>query len=127
MKISQNKNDFKHNPGTIDQVFAPEYFHIIFRYLLNNKDLHSCLLVNKYWASCAVPILWESPFKINDKFIPSPKLIRTYLTFIVVENFHNCSTVKRPLYDYPSFLKELPFDRFLNAAIANGYPEAKNH
>ncbi|CAG8819498.1 15122_t:CDS:1, partial [Racocetra persica] len=57
----------------MEQIFAPEYFDIIFRFLPTNKDLHSCLLVNKHSATCAVPILWEAPFKIKDKCIPSPK------------------------------------------------------
>ncbi|CAG8491770.1 5044_t:CDS:2 [Dentiscutata heterogama] len=111
----------------MDQMFAPEYFETIFRFLPTNKDLHSCLLVNKYWATCAVPILWEAPFKINDNFTPSPKVIQTYLAFIPDETFLKLgyderiglSITKPPFFDYPSFLKELPYDRFLNSAIAN--------
>ncbi|KAF0460731.1 hypothetical protein F8M41_000582 [Gigaspora margarita] len=111
----------------MDQSFAPEYFETIFRFLPTNKDLHSCLLVNKYWAACTVPILWEAPFKINDNFSPSPKVIQTYLAFIPNEIFLKLgyderiglSITRPPFFDYPSFLKELPYDRFLNSAIAN--------
>ncbi|CAG8598758.1 22021_t:CDS:1 [Dentiscutata erythropus] len=111
----------------MDQVLAPEYFGIIFRFLSTNKDFHSCLLVNKHWATCAVPILWEAPFKINDRFTPSPKVIQTYLAFIPNEIFLKLgyneriglSITRLPLFDYPSFLKELQFDRFLSAAIAS--------
>ncbi|CAG8505827.1 5765_t:CDS:2 [Dentiscutata erythropus] len=121
--INQEKNDIKHKSGTIDQMFAPEYFYMIFRYLQTNKDLYSCILVNRYWANCAVPILWESPFKINNEYNLFPKVIQIYLSCIQKENFHNITLINKPLYDYPSFLKELPFERFLNSAIANNYSE----
>ncbi|KAF0432450.1 hypothetical protein F8M41_005215 [Gigaspora margarita] len=109
--------------SSIVQKLSPEYFNIIFRYLPTNRDLYSCSLVNRYWANCAIPILWESPFKINIVYNLFPKVIQVYLKFIQTEELHNDSLVKRPLYDYPSFLKELPFDRFLNSAITNNYPE----
>ncbi|CAG8560176.1 25030_t:CDS:2 [Dentiscutata erythropus] len=123
--INQEKNNIKHKSGTIDQMLASEYFYIIFRYLPTNKDLYSCILVNRYWANCAVPILWESPFKINDEYNLLPKVIQIYLTFIQTENSHNDPLFNRPLYDYPSFLKELPFYRFLNSVIANNCTETQ--
>ncbi|CAG8564053.1 474_t:CDS:2 [Dentiscutata heterogama] len=123
--IDQEKNDFKLKSSTIDQMFAPECFNIIFRYLPSNKDLYSCILVNRYWANCAIPILWESPFKTNNKSKQFPEVIQIYLTFIPIEkNFHNESLINKPLYDYPSFLKELHFNRFFNSAIANNCSEA---
>ncbi|CAG8641527.1 3129_t:CDS:2, partial [Cetraspora pellucida] len=73
----------------MDQMFAPEYFDMIFRFLPTYKDLHSCLLVNRHWATCVVPILWEAPFKIKGNYIPSPKVIKTYLAFIPDKNCHN--------------------------------------
>ncbi|CAG8849614.1 45396_t:CDS:1, partial [Gigaspora margarita] len=109
--------------SSIVQKLSPEYFNIIFRYLPTNRDLYSCSLVSRYWANCAIPILWESPFKINIVYNLFPKVIQVYLKFIQTEKLHNDSLVNRPLYDYPSFLKELPFDRFLNSAITNNYPE----
>ncbi|CAG8824725.1 14875_t:CDS:1, partial [Gigaspora margarita] len=121
--IKQKKNDIKLKSGTIDQMFAPEYINIIFRYLPTNRDLYSCSLVNRYWANCAIPILWESPFKIDDVYNLFPKVIQVYLKFIQTEKLHNYSLINKPFYDYPSFLKELPFDRFLNSAIANDYSE----
>ncbi|CAG8602069.1 6148_t:CDS:1, partial [Dentiscutata heterogama] len=79
---------------------------------------------NRYWANCAVSILWEYPFKTNDVYNGLfPKVIQIYLTFKQTENSHDDPLVNRPLYDYPSFLKELPFDRFLNSAIANNCSE----
>ncbi|CAG8728066.1 4515_t:CDS:1, partial [Dentiscutata erythropus] len=71
----------------MDQIFASEYFDTIFRFLPTNKDLHSCLLVNKHWAACAVPILWEAPFRITGKYIPYSKVIKTYLAFIPDSTF----------------------------------------
>ncbi|CAG8799979.1 8059_t:CDS:1, partial [Racocetra persica] len=107
----------------MDQKFSPEYFGAIFRFLPTNKDLYSCLLVNKYWATCAIPILWEAPFRISDNFIPSPKVIQTYLAFIpdrAISNLDRGLSINRPpLFDYPSFLKEFSYDRFINAAVAN--------
>ncbi|CAG8553544.1 24706_t:CDS:1, partial [Racocetra persica] len=111
----------------MDQNFAPEHFDTIFRFLQTNKDLHSCLLVNKRWATCAVPILWEAPFKINGKNIPSSKVIQTYLALIPDSTFLKLGyngriglSITRPLFfNYPSFLKEFSYDQFLNAAIAN--------
>ncbi|CAG8600175.1 10851_t:CDS:2, partial [Dentiscutata heterogama] len=111
----------------MNQIVASEYFDTIFKFLSNNKDLHSCLLVNKHWATCAVPILWEAPFRIKDKKIPSSKVIQVYLAFIPDNTFLKLGYEKRiglmiskPLFfNYPSFLKELSYDQFLNAAIAN--------
>ncbi|CAG8709769.1 2596_t:CDS:1, partial [Dentiscutata heterogama] len=79
---------------------------------------------NRYWANCAVPILWESPFKINNEYNLFPKVIQIYFACVQTESFHDDTLINKPLYDYPSFLKELPFERFLNSAIASNYPEA---
>ncbi|CAG8496580.1 16698_t:CDS:1 [Racocetra persica] len=41
----------------------------IFRYFVENAcSLYSCLLVNKQWASVAVPILWTNPWKYEKPF-----------------------------------------------------------
>ncbi|CAG8605444.1 33668_t:CDS:1, partial [Racocetra persica] len=111
----------------MDKIFAPEYFDIIFRFLPTNKDLHSCLLVNKHWATCAVPILWEAPFKSKDKHIKFFKVIKIYLAFIPDSTFLRLGykrrirlSIARPLlFNYPSFLKELSYDQFINSAIEN--------
>ncbi|CAG8466153.1 6243_t:CDS:2 [Dentiscutata heterogama] len=97
------------------------------QFLPSNKDLYSCLLVNKHWATCAVPILWEAPFRINNGHILSYKMIQTYLAFIPDSTFRKLGynrriglSNNRPLFfNYPSFLKEFSFDQFLNSAIAN--------
>ncbi|KAF0391972.1 hypothetical protein F8M41_010717 [Gigaspora margarita] len=107
----------------MNQIFAPEYFDIIFRFLPTSKDLHSCLLVNKHWAACAVSILWEAPFRINDNNT-SRKVIKTYLAFIPDSTFLKLRYNRRiglspPLFfNYPSFLKELSYDQFLNTVLA---------
>ncbi|CAG8705675.1 20190_t:CDS:2, partial [Dentiscutata erythropus] len=86
----------------MDQIFAPEYLDAIFRFLPTNKDLHFCLL------------------------IPSPKVIRTYLAFIPGGTFRKLGyigrigfTIKRPLFNYQLFLKELSYDQFIDEAIEN--------
>jgi len=51
-------------------LLSVECWENIFRYLTPNcKDLHSCLLVNRFFCKIVVPILWESPFSqyIKDK------------------------------------------------------------
>ncbi|CAG8837043.1 16812_t:CDS:1, partial [Racocetra persica] len=53
----------------MDQIFAPEYFDTIFRFLPTNKDLHSCLLVNKRWLLV--------PFQFYGK-LPSRLMARTF-------------------------------------------------
>ncbi|CAG8710972.1 3149_t:CDS:1 [Gigaspora margarita] len=108
----------------MNEIFAQECFDMIFKFLPTNKDLHSCLLVNKRWTTSAVPIFMGSAFKINDK---STKVIQTYLAFIPDSTFLNLGynrriglSINRPLFfNYPSFLKELSYDQFVNAAIVN--------
>ncbi|CAG8494431.1 1429_t:CDS:1 [Dentiscutata erythropus] len=120
--------------NNLNQIFASEYFDTIFRFLPDNEDLHSCLLVNKNWATCAVPILWEAPFRFYDEDIPFTydediqfhKVIQTYLAFIPDSTFRKLGynrriglSNSRPLFfNYPSFIKELSYDHLLNAAIA---------
>nr|CAG8471936.1 10642_t:CDS:2 [Entrophospora candida] len=51
-------------------LLSVECWENIFRYLTPNyNDLHSCLLVNRFFCKIVVPILWESPFSqyIKDK------------------------------------------------------------
>jgi hypothetical protein len=102
----------------------PDILYLILRSLSTNQDLHSCLLVNKSWASLVVPILWEAPFRNDYSFIPSPKVINTYIAFLPEDEQKSrgikLSTSRLP-FDYPSYLEELPFDRFCNAVSGSSY------
>src|SRR3954452_24205783 len=101
-----------------------DILYLMLRLLSTNKDLYSCLLVNKSWANLVVPILWEAPFRNDYSFIPSPKVIYTYIAFLP-ENERGTRGIRlkptRLPFDYPSYLIELPFDRFCNAVSGNSY------
>src|ERR1043165_5210724 len=62
--------------------FIHDILYLVLKLLTTNKDLHSCLLVNKSWANIAVPILWEAPFRNDYSFVPSSNVINTYIAFL---------------------------------------------
>ncbi|CAB4478388.1 uncharacterized protein OCT59_027388 [Rhizophagus irregularis] len=80
------------------------------------KILHSCLLVNKFWASCAVSFLWSRPFELLTR--PSSKLIETYSKFFDKDSQKILSSYgiiiippqKPTLFEYPLFIKSLQYD-----------------
>ncbi|CAG8521839.1 782_t:CDS:1 [Dentiscutata heterogama] len=88
--------------------------YLIFKLLITNKDLYSCALVSKSWAAIAIPILWEAPFRNDYGFIPSPDVINVYMAFLPHNGHGSKLSPHRIPFDYPSYLKELPFDRFCN-------------
>ncbi|RIA88629.1 hypothetical protein C1645_826092 [Glomus cerebriforme] len=109
----------------IVSALIPDCLTIIFRCLTTNKDLHSCLLVNKFWANVVVPILWEAPFRNTYDFIPSCKIIPTYIACLpdeskkILSKEYNGKYKQRltntPLFNYPSFLTEIQYDELCNA------------
>ncbi|CAG8734817.1 1806_t:CDS:1, partial [Cetraspora pellucida] len=66
--LVQTDTTIKNSPTLID-----DCLHLVFGLLTTNKDLYSCILVNKSWAAIAVPSLWKAPFRNDHDFIPSPK------------------------------------------------------
>ncbi|CAG8632406.1 3650_t:CDS:1 [Acaulospora morrowiae] len=89
---------------------SPECLHnILINLQYDCKTLHSCLFVNRDWCANVVPVLWKKPLNLaglksrltmND--FSSGLIIRTYISCISLDSF--------PLFDYPSFLKELDFE-----------------
>jgi hypothetical protein len=109
---------------SIASTLIPHCLEIIIRYLTTNEDLHSCLLVNKFWANIVVPVFWEAPFRNIYDFIPSHKIIPTYIACLSDESKEILSKeyngkfnqlTKIPFFDYPSFLTELQYDELCNA------------
>ncbi|CAG8721129.1 13583_t:CDS:1, partial [Dentiscutata heterogama] len=97
------------------QTLVEDCLYLAFRLFTTNKDLYSCVLVNKSWATIAIPILWEAPFRNDYSFVPSPKVIDVYKAFLPDNEQRINLPSHRIPFDYPSYLKELPFDRFCNA------------
>ncbi|CAB5161092.1 unnamed protein product [Rhizophagus irregularis] len=85
------------------------------------KTLFNCLLVNRDFCRHVIPILWRNTF---NWYLPSSKLIITYLSFLSPESRFNltkrlnniniselleiCSK-ERPFFNYTSYLRELEY------------------
>src|SRR6266542_1470832 len=92
----------------------PEITNYIIQYLRNDlKSLYSCVLVNRFLCRIAIPILWEDPFSV--KACPR-NFLDTYLLFFnendktKLKEFGitiKSPSLKRPLFNYPSFIKTL--------------------
>ncbi|CAG8500721.1 20643_t:CDS:1 [Cetraspora pellucida] len=108
--LIQTDTTNKNSPTLVD-----DCLYLILGLLTTNKDLYSCILVDKSWAAIAVPILWEAPFRNDRSFVPSPKVIDVYMAFLPENQQGIKLSPSRIPFDYPSYLKELPFDRFCNA------------
>lgn len=80
------------------------------------KTLHSCIFVNKFWASCAISFLWSRPFELSPR--PSGKLIEAYTKFFDKDSQKILSSYgiiiipphKPTLFEYPLFIKSLQYD-----------------
>ena len=87
------------------------------QYFLDDKTLHKCLFVNRYWCRLSVIILWRKPFKyyncgniqLNTKY---STVINTLLSCLDENeisslipcrlNFNN----QTPLFEYGKFIKK---------------------
>jgi hypothetical protein len=84
------------------------------------NTLFNCLLVNRDFCRHVIPILWRNTF---NWYLPSSKLIITYLCFLSPESRFNLSkrlnidirelletsNKKRPFFNYASYLRELEY------------------
>ncbi|GBB91664.1 hypothetical protein RclHR1_19000002 [Rhizophagus clarus] len=117
---------FSFNKNTVTNL-PPECLREIFEYLETKGSLYSCLLVNRSWCKVATPILWKSPFKLsNGLSTESTKIIQVYLTCLNRKSkqylFNNgvilpnniIEGISSPIFDYPSFLRELKFSDIYN-------------
>ncbi|RIA93181.1 hypothetical protein C1645_819715 [Glomus cerebriforme] len=104
------------------QGLSPECLQQIISYLEgDNKSLHSCLLVNRFWCYNTVNTLWSSPWRSYEITQTSAtSLIQTYVDCLSEESkinlYNNGITCRNPLksaspiFDYPSFLRSLDYD-----------------
>ena len=79
----------------------------IFEYL-EDKDLHSCLLVNRLWCEVSVQILWTSIQNYNTLIACLPNESKEIL--YKNEIFISTPTSKSPLFSYVSFINSLSMD-----------------
>ncbi|CAG8654502.1 7313_t:CDS:1, partial [Acaulospora morrowiae] len=103
------------------------------------KTLHSCLFVNRLWCSETVRILWHQPFRhlytsdcqMEIRILQAENLILTYLSCIfyqyneeLVKNSVILTPVKKPLFNYIQFLKNLDLLDFF--AVIQGCTESEH-
>ncbi|CAG8612707.1 12742_t:CDS:2 [Funneliformis caledonium] len=88
----------------------PEITNYIIQFLRDHlRSLYSCVLVNRHLCWITIPILWEDPFYI----MRNSKFLTTYLLFLNDEDKARLkglifpSSFKKPLFNYPSFIKTL--------------------
>ncbi|GES97848.1 hypothetical protein GLOIN_2v1788520 [Rhizophagus clarus] len=104
------------------QGLSAECLQQIISYLEDdNRSLHSCLLVNRFWCYNTVSTLWSRPwcsYEITQTSATS--LIQTYIDCLSEEakiDLYNNGIIYRnhlksapPIFDYPSFLRSLNYD-----------------
>jgi hypothetical protein len=103
------------------QGLSAECLQQIISYLEDdNKSLHSCLLVNRFWCYNTVSTLWSRPWRSYELTQTSAtSLIQTYIDCLSEESkvklYNNGITCRKnksitPAFDYPSFLRSLDYD-----------------
>ncbi|CAG8634750.1 7947_t:CDS:2 [Acaulospora morrowiae] len=110
-----------HFPSEILHPIFKELYDFRLQYLLKEgcKNLRSCCLVNRLWCENAIPIMWSNAFGLYTenkvkaidilvRFLDNEQ--RQYLTNYGV----NLSNTKY-LFDYPSMLRFMEFDVFLQS------------
>src|ERR1043166_2731827 len=92
----------------------PELTDHILQYLRNDiKSLYSCALVNRYFCRISIPILWEDPFSIECQEGYLYNFLDIYFLFLNQDDKKtfgitiNSSYHKKPLFNYPNFIKTL--------------------
>src|SRR6266498_3216705 len=86
----------------------------IIEYLEEDKtNLHSCLLVNRFWCKISVRILWRNIWNFN---VHPTSILSTLIACLPNESkellrenniFISTPTSKPPLFNYPAFCKVL--------------------
>src|SRR6266498_1590647 len=97
---------------------------ILYHFKNDKKNLHSCILVNRFWFSTASSILYQRPFKFLSN--PSPKLIRTFISCLsqnskelLIKACVNPEILDLPpsLLHYPSFVRYLNYESIYNSVF----------
>ncbi|CAG8486552.1 3448_t:CDS:1 [Scutellospora calospora] len=90
----------------------------------DRSSLYSWTLVNRSWCQYAIALLWSHPFtslNLSDDQDTGHLLIRTYLTCLssearqALEAEGHVLPNSKPLFDYPSYFKELHIGSLQNA------------
>nr|CAG8480224.1 3393_t:CDS:2 [Entrophospora candida] len=122
---------------TVINSLPNECLQEIFEHVSNQgPGLFSSLLVNKIWCMNVVYVLWSRPFEKKYKFVKTPIIIQTYLRFLSIEDRKEIETLinkdthsesdgggedgeltRKPLFDYPKYLKELDFQVFVHKIV----------
>src|SRR5438105_3133469 len=91
-----------------------ELIYMIISYLYNmDISLYDYITVSKYWASTAIPILWENLFEIKyrkNKINALKRIIFYNLTNTeqdLYDEFFPIKYHKKPLFPYLSFVKKI--------------------
>ncbi|RIB27772.1 hypothetical protein C2G38_2239923 [Gigaspora rosea] len=92
------------------------------------SNLRPCISVSRHWCKTAIPILWRTPI-FPGEYSPEKTtklLARSYLLClpkdkrVYIKNegifFPPAPRKKKPLFDYPAFLRILDFDRISEMA-----------
>src|SRR5579871_6462296 len=93
----------------------PELSNCIIEYLYDDyKTLYSLALVNRFWCRLTIPLLWEDPFSTSfSSFIDTYFLSLNDNDKIKLNELKNIDlNLRKPLFNYPSFLKTLDISRF---------------
>jgi hypothetical protein len=87
-------------------------------YILRRRNIHSCVLTNRYWCEMAIPFLWKEPFTGSLNSIKSIILVNVIISNFSEKELRNLnlnSIIKhnRTTFDYIKFIRTL----IVNAVI----------
>ncbi|CAG8466858.1 2623_t:CDS:2 [Paraglomus occultum] len=89
------------------------------------KDLYSCLLVNRLWCRSTAPLLWRQP--LTDNPYVRAKVLQVYYSCLDNNQKQQLQSQELelpfvdaplPLFNYPSFLRFLDYDRLFRTMEA---------
>src|SRR5688572_16642873 len=87
-----------------------DFLNDIFEYLIDDmKTLHSCILVNRLWCTVSVRFFWIEIRNYYSIIACLPNDSKELLCEIGFN--YLISTLKPPIFNYPSFCKILSIDK----------------
>src|SRR5437667_1969188 len=109
------------------QSLTYDVLQIILEHLRDDRiTLFSCVLLNRNLSTIAIPLLWESPYMIDQNInqYQLALLVRTYVTcFTEIEKNYlrnkcvNISNYRKPIFDYTCYIKEILYSDPLHDSI----------
>ncbi|RIA86576.1 hypothetical protein C1645_829089 [Glomus cerebriforme] len=81
-------------------------------YISRRKNIHSCVLVNRYWCKVATPFLWKEPFTGSLNPIKSINLVNVLITNFSEQELQNLNLNfiiqhNQTTFDYIIFIRTL--------------------